>query len=93
MIVLGSYIAVFLEEGDGWESNNFDLKNVMQTSKEFPRPKGIMAAILGRVGSRQLGLWCSLSCVIYSIAELVELIVPCDAISPTICISLLFQQI
>ena len=86
MIVLGSYIAVCLEEGEGWESKNAEIKKIMGTSKLFKRPEGILAKLIGRIGSVQLGLLCSLFCVVYSVKELIFATSAAEMIRPGCCI-------
>ena len=70
MIVLSAYISVFLEEGNGWETNNVDLKKKMHTEIPYKRLRSIWSRIIGRIGSVQLGLLCSISCIIYSLVQL-----------------------
>lgn len=88
MIVLGSYIAVCLEEGGGWESKNEELKKIMGTSKMFKRHEGILAKLVGRIGSVQLGLLCSISCILYAIKDLLLASGVGDMIRPVCCIIL-----
>lgn len=68
MIVLATYIAVYLEEGDGWESRNTELKNIMHKGVPFRRPQSIWSRLIGRIGSVQLGFLCSISCIAYAVS-------------------------
>ena len=86
MIVLGSYVAVCLEEGEGWESKNLEIKKIMDTSKLYKRPKGLLAKLIGRIGSVQLGMLCSISCIIYSVKDLIGTTNIADVIRPSCCI-------
>lgn len=70
MIVLATYIAVYLEEGNGWESRNIDLKNIMHEGVPFKRPSSTWSCLIGRIGSVQLGLLCSISCIVYAVSAI-----------------------
>lgn len=80
MIVLSAYISVFLEKGDGWESNSGNIKKAIYAKTAYKKPQGFVSRIIGRVSSVQLGLLCSVSCIICSIVELVA------AKDPIVCI-------
>lgn len=88
MIVLATYIAVYLEDGCGWESNNFELKKIMQEGMPFKRPRSIWKFLLGRIGSVQLGLLCSISCIAYATQEVITASILTELIKPGICIIL-----
>lgn len=68
MIRIAAYIAVFLEENHGWESMYADV--VKRTTvkhnnrKTYSRLKSIIG---GRISSLQLGLACSIGCIITNI--------------------------
>lgn len=88
MIVLATYIAVYLEEGEGWESNNIELKKKMHEGEPFKRPRSIWSRLIGRIGSVQLGLLCSISCVIYAVPGILTAVQMTDVIKPGFCILL-----
>lgn len=88
MIVLATYIAVYLEDGCGWESNNFELKKIMQEGASFKRPRSIWKFLMGRIGSVQLGLLCSISCIAYAAQEIMTAFKVTELIKPGICIIL-----
>ncbi len=71
MIVLSAYISVFLEKGDGWETNSGNIKKTIYAKSTYKKPKGFASRVIGRVSSAQLGLLCSISCIVYSAMELV----------------------
>ena len=71
-ITIAAYIAVFLEKDNGWESNNAELKKVMRLNGNFRTPKPILSRLIGRIGSAQIGLVCSLLCILYSGLDLYE---------------------
>lgn len=70
MIVLAAYIAVYLEEGDGWESNNYGIKKIMHNGIPYKRANSIWKFLVGRIGSVQLGMLCSVACIIYSVFDI-----------------------
>ncbi len=70
MIVLSAYISVFLEKGNGWESNSSNIKKTIYANSTFEKPKGFASRIIGRISSAQLGLLCSISSIVYSLMEL-----------------------
>lgn len=88
MIVLATYIAVYLEEGNGWESRNIDLKNIMHEGVPFKRPRSIWSRLIGRIGSVQLGLLCSISCIVYAVSAILTATQVNEAIEPGISIAL-----
>lgn len=71
IIVLSAYISVFLEKGDGWETESGNIKKTIYAKSTYKKPKGFASRIIGRVSSAQLGLLCSISCIVYSAMELV----------------------
>lgn len=70
MIVLAAYIAVYLEEGCGWESRNAEIKKIMHEGIPFKRANSVWKFLVGRIGSVQLGMLCSVSCVAYSVVNI-----------------------
>lgn len=88
MITLATYIAVYLEDGQGWESNNIDFKGIMQEGVAYKRPNSIWKYLIGRIGSVQLGMLCSVSCTIYAVIQVVEAKQVCEVVEPGICIGL-----
>ena len=88
MIVLAAYIAVYLEEGSGWESRNAEIKKMMHEGKPFKRANAVWKFLVGRIGSVQLGMLCSISCIIYSVREILLVTQINDAIQPSIYIVL-----
>lgn len=88
MIVLATYIAVYLEDGEGWESRNIDLKDIMHKGIPYKRPRSIWSRLLGRIGSVQLGLLCSISCIIYSAINLIGVSNVYESVEPVACIFL-----
>ncbi len=70
MIVLAAYIAVFLEEGVGWESNNYNIKEIMHKDIPYKRANSIWKFLVGRISSVQLGMLCSIACTLYSIFDI-----------------------
>lgn len=88
MIVLATYIAVYLEEGNGWESRNIDLKNIMHEGVPFKRPRSIWSRLVGRIGSVQLGLLCSISCIAYAVSAILTATQMNEVIEPGISIAL-----
>lgn len=70
MIVLAAYIAVYLEEGCGWESSNAEIKKIMREGIPFKRANSVWKFLVGRIGSVQLGMLCSISCVAYSVINI-----------------------
>lgn len=88
MIVLATYIAVYLEEGNGWESRNIDLKNIMHEGVPFKRPRSIWNCLSGRIGSVQLGLLCSISCIVYAVSAILSATQVNEVIEPGISIAL-----
>lgn len=64
IIVLAAYISIYLEEETGWESQNIGLKAIMHKGTPFRRPSFIWGRLVGRIGSVQLGLLCSISSII-----------------------------
>ena len=90
MIVLATYIAVWLEDGNGWESMNIDLKNIMHEGITFNRPRSIWSRLVGRIGSVQLGILCSVSCIVYAVPEVMTATQIDEIIEPGICAVLAF---
>ena len=88
MIVLATYIAVYLEEGNGWESRNIDLKNIMHEGVPFKRPGSTWSRLIGRIGSVQLGLLCSISCIVYAVGAILAATQVNEVIEPGISIAL-----
>lgn len=88
MIVLATYIAVYLEEGNGWESRNTDLKNIMHEGVPFKRPRSIWSRLVGRISSVQLGLLCSISCIVYAVSAILIATQVNEVIEPAISIAL-----
>ena len=88
-VVLASYIAVFLEDGQGWESNNFKLKTVMHKNKtkKATTPQ-IVNRLIGRISSAQLGFLCSILCCIYSISLFINAVQIDEYILPGVCVIL-----
>ena len=70
MIVLAAYIAVYLEEGNGWESRNTEIKKIMHEGIPFKRANSVWKFLVGRIGSVQLGMLCSISCITYSVINI-----------------------
>lgn len=70
MIVLAAYIAVYLEEGNGWESRNTEIKKIMHEGIPFKRANSVWKFLVGRIGSVQLGMLCSISCIAYSVGNI-----------------------
>ena len=60
MVILAAYIAVCLEEGQGWESQNQKYRDAMRNGVTFHKPESIWKILVGRLGSAQLGLLCSM---------------------------------
>ncbi len=90
MIVLAAYVAVYLEGGNGWESDNIELKQVMYNGKCFKRPSSVWKFLVGRIGSVQLGLLCSISCIVYAGLKIYTSSQLLDLIGSGICIALAF---
>lgn len=88
MIVLAAYISVYLEEGTGWESQNIALKDIMHEGAPFRRPRSIWSRLMGRIGSVQLGLLCSISCIVYAVVELLNVSQIVETIESATCIVL-----
>lgn len=88
MIALAAYIAVYLEKGQGWESKNIEIKGTMQEGVAYKRPNSIWKYLIGRIGSVQLGVLCSISCIVYSAIEIMETKQVSETIEPGICIGL-----
>lgn len=88
MIVLATYISVYLEEGQGWESRNIDLKNIMHEGVPFKRPRSIWSRLIGRISSVQLGLLCSISCSVYAVINILAATQMNEAIESWICVVL-----
>ena len=88
-VVLAAYIAVFLEEGQGWESNNLELKEKMHNNKtkKLTTPK-IINRLIGRISSAQLGFLCSLLCCIYSIPPFFKAVQINECVLPGACVIL-----
>ena len=88
-VVLAAYIAVFLEQGQGWESNNLELKVKMHKNKtkKVATPK-IINRLIGRISSAQLGFLCSLLCCIYSIPPFYKAVQINDCVLPGACVIL-----
>lgn len=70
MIVLAAYVAVYLEEGCGWESRNTEINKIMHEGIPFKRVNSVWKFLVGRIGSVQLGMLCSISCITYSVISL-----------------------
>lgn len=66
IILLAAYISIYLEEETGWESQNIGLKAIMHKGTPFRRPSSICGRLVGRIGSVQLGLLCSISSIIFA---------------------------
>ena len=60
MVILAAYIAVYLEEGQGWESLSQKHREAMRNGEIFHKPESIWKILVGRLGSAQLGLLCSM---------------------------------
>lgn len=88
MIVLAAYISVYLEEGKGWESQNIALKDIMHEGASFHRPRSIWSRLVGRIGSVQLGMLCSISCIVYAVIEMLTASQTLEVIEPAICVVL-----
>lgn len=88
-VVLAAYIAVFLEQGQGWESNNLELKVKMHNNKtkKVTTPK-IINRLIGRISSAQLGFLCSLLCCIYSIPPFYKTVRINECVLPGACVIL-----
>lgn len=73
MLRLAAYIAVFLDEDFGWEKNYNDI--VDHTLKKHNRKKKfswLKNIISGRISSLQLGVVCSVGCIIVCFRHIVE---------------------
>lgn len=88
MIVLAAYISVYLEEGHGWESNSIDLKKSMHKTMPFKRPRSVMGRLMGRIGSVQLGLLCSVCCLVFAVVDVLTAVEFAELIEPAIYIVL-----
>ena len=88
MITLAAYISVYLEDGQGWESKNIDLKKIMHEGIPVKRPRSIWSRLIGRISSVQLGLLCSISCIVYSMLKVLVASQLLELIAPGICIVL-----
>lgn len=86
MILMAAYIAVYLEEGTGWENENGKLINIMRHDSSYRPPKKIVRYFLGRISSVQLGMLCSALSVIYSVAEIIAVGITVESVIPFICI-------
>lgn len=73
MLRIAAYIAVFLDEDFGWEKNYKDIidntLNKHNNKKKFSWLKNIIS---GRISSLQLGVVCSVGCIIVSINNILE---------------------
>lgn len=63
---IAAYIAVYLEEGEGWESNYKNTINQISVTKKKRKKTVIENIISGRLSSLQLGLLCSLLSIGFS---------------------------
>lgn len=86
MILMAAYIAAYLEEGSGWESENAGLIDIMRTGSSYKPPKRIVRYVLGRISSVQLGMLCSILSIIYSTCEIVASGFSTASIIPCFCI-------
>lgn len=86
MIVLATYIAVYLEDDSNWESNYDNLKKAMHVGIPYKRHRSIWGRLVGRIGSVQLGLLCSISCAVYAGLEAAKLECIMDMIEPFVYI-------
>lgn len=80
MIAIAAYIAVCLEKGSGWESNNIKLKGVMQKGIPYKRLTSIWKFLIGRISSVQLGMLCSVSCTVIAIIDILAAEQICEMI-------------
>ncbi len=94
-IVIGAYISVFLERGNGWESENIELKKIMHDNEwdKTSKPKKpsrhnvrLIDKLFGRISSCQLGLLCSTLCLVYALIELWSAKSFIDYVRPSIAI-------
>lgn len=69
-IVIGAYIAVYLEDSSGWESNNIQLKRTMRRGNLYQTPTSFVSRLIGRISSAQLGALCSILSIIYSVLKM-----------------------
>lgn len=73
MLRIAAYIAVFLDGEFGWEKNYNEIVNNTlnkhNNKEKFSKFKNIIS---GRISSLQLGLVCSLGCIILSISHILE---------------------
>ena len=88
MVILAAYIAVYLEEGQGWESQSQKHREAMRNGEIFHKPKSIWKILVGRLGSAQLGLLCSISCILHSVPNLKETWLTTSIIEPIVYIAL-----
>ena len=88
MIILAAYISVFLEGGQGWESDSKTFKDDMRDGNPYKKPEKILKFLVGRIGSVQLGMLCSVSCVIYSLYKFKDVNCIINAIEPAVYILL-----
>lgn len=88
MIVIGAYIAVYLEDGSGWEYNNAKLKKIMHKDIPYKRVDSVWKFLVGRIGSVQLGMLCSVSCIGYAVSAIMKASSQRDLIAPGIYIAL-----
>ena len=86
MIIMAAYIAVYLEEGDGWENDNAKLISIMTQNRSHRKSERIVQNFLGRISSVQLGTLCSILSVIYSVAEIIAAGLTVGSTIPCICI-------
>lgn len=73
MLRISSYIAVYLEEGEGWESKYEEIFNrtTRRSRKRFSKFTNIF---IGRISSLQLGLLCSASSIIMHFYNKIKLL-------------------
>lgn len=73
MLRIAAYIAVFLDEDFGWEKNYNEIVdntlNKHNSTEEYSDFKNVYS---GRISSLQLGLVCSLGCIVLGVVHILE---------------------
>lgn len=106
MVRIAAYIAVFLDGDFGWEKNYKEIyENTTVKHNASGQFSNLMNAISGRISSLQIGVVCSLGCLImniYSVYEIIQKSTPdtyvLDKISamdilPSVCAILLLAAL